>query len=58
MVVCHPSQHHAVDFGELARDGIVRGDAAVDHDGERRKVPLELVHERILERWNFAILFR
>src|ERR1700674_5139172 len=58
MVVCHASQHYAVDFGELAGDCIVRGDAAVDHDGERWKVPLELVHERILQRRNLAILFR
>jgi hypothetical protein len=50
------AHHHAIDEGELCLRIIERGDTAVEDDGQARMLALQCVHERIIERRDFAVL--
>jgi tRNA-dihydrouridine synthase A len=58
VVIGLAADHHAVDPGQLFFD--LRGlrQAAVDNDGEGRKVALEAVHEVVAQRRHLAVLLR
>src|SRR5258706_15081957 len=57
-MVCGAPEHHAIDMNELVGDLFVLCDAAVDHDGQRRKILFEPMDVAILERWNFPVFLR
>jgi hypothetical protein len=49
VVIGLAADHHAVHLRQLVRDLRRGGDAAVDHDRQRREVGLEAVHELVAQ---------
>ena len=57
VVVSLTAQHHAINVPQVLGDLLVGRHAAVQHDGQVRKVALELVDQFVAQRRDFAVLF-
>ena len=58
VVVGLAADHHAVDMLQMLGDLLIAGDAAVEHDGQRREVGLQPVHHLVAQRRHLAVFLR
>ena len=56
IVIGDAAQHHAIDVRKLALDGVPVFDPAVQHDGQRREIALQLAHDFVAQWRHLAIL--
>src|SRR5438067_13435407 len=50
------AEHDTIDVAQLPLNRIVVVETSVQHDSERRKIALQLMHDLVAERRNLAIL--
>jgi nucleoside-diphosphate-sugar epimerase len=56
IVIGDAAEHHAVDVRKLALDRVPVSETAVQHDGQRREIALQLAHDFVAQWRHLAIL--
>ncbi len=56
IVISLAPDHDTVELAQMSLDLVETGDAAVHHDAQMGKIPLQLLHEFLAQRRHVAIL--